>query len=374
MDRGIYPLELAARPRWLPALLSHQIGRKTLTGPELAQFLGDLGHLLSAGIELAPALSLVAATMSTPRIRALAEVLRDDVRTGSSLSDAMRASKTTLPSHVVALVRASEISGALGKGLVLAADSQTRNAALYSQLRTALIYPAFLAVALSIALSVLLGVVAPAIEEMLAGNMSRVAWPTRIVIAVGHVVHDHFLFLALLGLGLSITAAAILRRRSVKGRVEKGLLRVRGVGSVIIAAESARIANLLSLMSLAGVPLADALSLACSGARLITSEAALAEATLKLRRGVRLADALASVPTVSARTLALIQIGEMTGRLGPMLHEAAQDAERRVATTIDRFLALLTPVMTLVFGAIAGFVLFAIMTSILSINDLARPS
>jgi general secretion pathway protein F len=374
IDRGLYPLEVAPGRRRIAALLSLQVGRKSPTGPELAQFLGDLGNLLSAGVELAPALGLVAATIGTPRIRKLAEGLRDEVRNGASLSQAMRASKTPLPVHLVALVRAAELSGALGNGLLLAGDAQRRSAALYAQLRTALIYPAFLAVALTLAIVVLIGVVVPAIEDMLGGNLARVSWSTRLVIAAGHLLRDHVTVLALLALALPVALALALRRRALRAKIERVLLRLPGLGGLIIAAESARIASLLALMSLAGVPLADALELSRSGGRMVISELALTDATLKLRRGVALADALASVPTITPRTLALIQIGEAAGRLGAMLQQAAQDAERRVASAIERFLALLTPVMTLVFGAIAGFVLYAIMTSILSINEFTRVS
>ena len=51
--------------------------------------------------------------------------------------------------------------------------------------------------------------------------------------------------------------------------------------------------------------------------------------------------------------------------------EAAQDADRAISTMTDRALALLPPAMTLCFGAIAGFVLFSMMSAILSVNDLA---
>ena len=92
---------------------------------------------------------------------------------------------------------------------------------------------------------------------------------------------------------------------------------------------------------------------------------------MKLREGARLHQVLSAVPTLSARVLALVQIGETTARLRPLLEEASRDAEYRVSIAIERALAMLTPAMTLVFGAVAGFVLYAVMTSILSVNDLA---
>jgi type II secretory pathway component PulF len=104
---------------------------------------------------------------------------------------------------------------------------------------------------------------------------------------------------------------------------------------------------------------------------LVVSRNGLAAAAAKLREGAKLCDALTDVSALSARSLGLIRIGEATGRLGTLLEEAARDAEERVAIAIERTLVLLTPAMTLVFGALAGFVLYAVMTSILSVNELA---
>jgi general secretion pathway protein F len=91
----------------------------------------------------------------------------------------------------------------------------------------------------------------------------------------------------------------------------------------------------------------------------------------RLREGARLYEALGSVTVLGPRVLALIRIGEITGHLDVLLSEAARDAEQRVTMAVDRMLALMTPVMTLFFGSVAGFVLYAVMTAILSVNQLA---
>jgi general secretion pathway protein F len=371
IERGLYPTDITRGSRRLEALLKMQIGGRALSDAELGQFLGDLGHLLEAGIELATALSVLASPVSAPRTRNLAASLLTDVRAGCHLSQALRQSSLVIPAHVITLANASEASGTLGKGLCIASDALRRSATLRAQLLTALIYPLFVAIALIFALLVLIGVVVPAIEGMFAGNASRLPWQTQVLIATSHGLRGHTAFVVILFLGFAIAATALVRNTRVRQQLELLALRVPGLGGLLRTAETARISNLLALMHSSGVPLASTLELCQSGGRMCVSQASLSEAAVKIREGSSLASALMRVPTILPRTLALIDIGEATGRLGPMLQEAASDTERRMSVAIERFLALLTPALTLVFGAVIGFVLYAVMTSILSINNFA---
>jgi general secretion pathway protein F len=165
--------------------------------------------------------------------------------------------------------------------------------------------------------------------------------------------------------------ALALRNDRIRVGAEHLALRIPVLGSLMSAAETARLATMLSMLAASGLPLVNAMALVRDGGRLKLSRDALSSAALKLREGAKLHEALSDVPTLAARVLALIRIGETTGRLAVMLEEAARDSEQQVTTTVERLLALLTPAMTLLFGAIAGFVLYAVMTSILSVNSLA---
>jgi general secretion pathway protein F len=370
IDRGLYPIELTANEWSWTGLLNKRFG-SSLSTVDSAQILVDLGHLLGAGVELAVALSTTVATPAKQRVHDVLQHLLRDVRMGRALSDAMSGPAVGFPSHVIAVIRAGEISGTLANALMQAGGNLRQAAVLRSKVRTALIYPVCVSVAIAFAILVLVGVVVPALESIFADGLQRLPWQTRMLVLGGRFAREHVIALAALFFALSVGSYLLCKHPGARMRLEKVALRIPLVGHLLATAETARIATVLALLSSAGLPLVQAVTIARDCARLNVTRDAFLTAGLKLREGARLHEALGTVTVLGPRVLALIRIGEITGQLNVLLSEAARDAEQRVAMAVDRMLALLTPVMTLLFGSIAGFVLYAVMTAILSVNELA---
>jgi general secretion pathway protein F len=370
IDRGLFPIELSAS-KWSWTALLHKPLGNTLSSADSAQILVDLGHLLAAGVELAVALSTTVATPVKQRVRDVLQHLLRDVRMGRSLSESMAGLPAGFPSHVIAVVRAGEISGTLANALAQAGNSLRQAAVLRSKIRTALIYPICVSLAIAFAIIVLIGVVVPALETIFADGLQRLPWQTRMLVSVGRFTRQHVVALAALLVALTIGGYSLCKHASARMRLEQIALRIPVIGSLLATAETARIAMVLALLSSSGLPLVQAVTFARHCARLSITQDAFMTAGSRLREGARLHEALGGVTVLGPRVLALIRIGEITGHLDVLLSEAARDAEQRVTMAVDRMLALLTPVMTLFFGSIAGFVLYAVMTAILSVNQLA---
>lgn len=365
--RGLYPLDVSPS-RSLRGILNSDIRLQRLSRADIAQLLTDIGHLISSGIEVAPALTLVS-TSGASRTRRVVSQLLERVRKGNSLSESMRAERRTFSDYIIAVTRASEASNSLGPGLLRIADNLSKSAALRSQVQTALIYPACIAVAVVTAIAVLVIVVVPTLEGVF-GDHARLPWQTRFLVYLSDGVRTHYIAVVASVAAVVTTQAVLLRIPETKRQIEGVALNVPGLGEFLRTIETAQIATMLAMLTTSNIPLVEAVSMVRDGARFSISRIALEEAIAGLREGRRLHEALANVPTLSPRVLAIIQIGDSTGRLGPLLDEAARDAARRVSLSTDRVLALLPPVMTLIFGFVAGFVLYAVMTAILSVNTL----
>ena len=74
-------------------------------------------------------------------------------------------------------------------------------------------------------------------------------------------------------------------------------------------------------------------------------------------------------PTLAVQ---LVQVGEESGRLEPMMHKLADIYEDETRTALDQLVALLVPVLTLVIGVIIAFIVSSILFALFSINELAR--
>jgi general secretion pathway protein F len=370
LGRGLYPLDVSPQGS-LRSLLNSNVSLGGLSRTELAQLINDIGHLLTAGVEVATALALVKATGSK-KSRGPVNQLLERVRKGLSLSEAMREAPELFASHVVAVVAACEASSnALGPGLLRIADNLRKTTALRSQVQTALIYPGAIALAVGAAITVLITVVVPTLEGLFADHAAHLPWQTRFLISMSETIRQNYIkFSGLLCVAVAVPVVS-MRTPSLKIRIEQLALRLPVIGEFVRSVETAQVSTMLAMLAISGVPLVDAVTMTSRGARLLISREALTEAIGQLREGRRLHEALAGAAALSPRVLAIVRIGESTGRLGPLLEEASRDAERQVAIMTERTLAILPPAMTLLFGIVAGFVLYAVMTAILSVNTFA---
>jgi general secretion pathway protein F len=371
LDRGLYPLEITASSRSLAAILRTPLGGQRMSMADAAQVLGDLGHLARAGVEVADALAIMAATASRKAVGTHLSRTLAAVRRGASLSEALAEAGSVFPPHILAVIRAGELTGTIAVGLQHAASDLQRAITLRKQVQTALIYPACIAIAAFGAITVLLVVVVPTLQTLIDDATRRLPWQTRLLIELSNTLRTHGIAIVLLGAMSMGAGLSCLRNEGIRASLEQLLLKAPIVGLLIAAAETARVARLLYVLTAARLPLVVAIELIGNSTRLILSRQAFTTAALKLREGISLSQSLSDAPALSPRLLGLISIGEATGRLPELLEEAARGAEQTVTTAIERFLALLTPAMTVFFGALAGFVLYAVMTAILSVNDIA---
>jgi type II secretory pathway component PulF len=90
-----------------------------------------------------------------------------------------------------------------------------------------------------------------------------------------------------------------------------------------------------------------------------------------IQQGTALHRALRSEVTLPAIALQMISVGEEAGKLDRMLVRVALMLERQIQASIDRFMAALTPALTVGIALMVGAMIMPVMNAVLSINDLA---
>jgi general secretion pathway protein F len=91
----------------------------------------------------------------------------------------------------------------------------------------------------------------------------------------------------------------------------------------------------------------------------------------RLREGESLAERLSQAGLFPQIAIQLARVGEETGRLEPMLYEAADILDRDAQRTLERLLVLLVPIVTITMGLLVAGLVASVLVGILSLNDLA---
>jgi general secretion pathway protein F len=331
----------------------------------------ELATLLEAGETLESALALVAEDLDDAILgRTLAAVL-GKVRGGQALSEAMAGEPKTFSRLYVGMVRAAEATGRLGPVLGELADLRERQEELRRQLTSALVYPAILVATAIGAVAVLLLYVVPQFEPVFAGAGDRLPTATRVILDVAAGLRTHGPTLAItLACGLLVAIVA-LQLPQVRHAWHRLVLRLPGIDIAARERATAEICRGLSTLLQGGLDLPQALLMLREMVGNLAVAEALGRVAAGVRQGERLAEALGREGILVPMGQKLLRTAEESGRLQPLARYIAERFEQRIASRLKRFVTLLEPVLVIGLGGIVGGIVVAILTAVLSVNELA---
>lgn len=343
-----------------------------ISDADLGWLTRQLASLLAAGLPLEAALR---ATLEQAERRHVARTLaavRDDVRAGHRLGEALAAHPKDFPEIYQALVDAGEQSGNLAQVLERLADYIESRGALRNKVLTAFIYPVIVTV-VSIGIVIfLLSYVVPQVVGAFSQANQALPLLTRMMLSASDFAR-HWGMLTATGLA-ALFAAWRLRLRNPTARLawHARVLRLPVLGRYAMGVDVARFSATLAILTGSNVPLLTALNAARRTLKNCKLQAAVDEATNRVREGSPVAQALQAQRVFPPLLIHLVDSGERTGELPAMLDRAANvlsiELERRAMTMT----AILEPLMILIMGGIVLVIVLAVMMPIMEINQLVR--
>ena len=367
-DAGNIPLEVReADSGDSVGLVAALFKRATLREAQVVQFTQQLATLLGAGQPLDRALQILLDLPESEKARRMLERVRDQVRGGTPLSDALEAEHGSFSKLYVNMVRAGETGGSLDNTLARLGDYLERSRQLKSSVVNAMIYPAFLVGMVLFSLMILLIYVVPQFAPMFADMNVEMPLITKIVLAVGSTLQSFWwLIIALIVLG-----AGWLRRQMAdpvaRLKIDDRLLRMRVIGDVTRKIETARLSRTLGVLLKNGVPLLTGLATARNVMTNTVLAQAVGDAAEEVKTGGGLGYALAQSKRFPKLALQMISVGEESGELDTMLIKVADTFDVEVKNTLDRLLAALVPATTIVMTVVVAMIMLAIVLPIMNI-------
>ena len=367
-DAGNIPLEVReADGGDSGSLFAALFKRKTLTEAQVVQFTQQLATLLGAGQPLDRALQILLDLPESEKAKRMLERIRDQVRGGTPLSDALESEHGSFSKLYINMVRAGEAGGSLDDTLARLADYLERSANLKSSVVNAMIYPAFLVGMVLVSLMVLLIYVVPQFAPMFLDMGVEMPLITKVVLAVGETLQSFWwLILAVIVFGIGWFRRQMADPPS-RLKVDARFLKARVIGDVIRKVETARLARTLGTLLKNGVPLLSGLTVARNVMTNTVLAQAVGEAAEEVKTGGGLGYALTQSKSFPKLALQMISVGEESGELDTMLMKVADTFDVEVKNTLDRLLAALVPATTIVMTVVVAMIMLAIVMPIMNI-------
>lgn len=346
------------------------LARPGLGAAELALFTRQLATLLLAGVPLAEALGATARQTSAPRIKGLLLQVRAKVMAGHSLAASLAEFPEVFSELYRAMVRAGEHAGLLGKVLDQLAEYIERRHHLQQKVQMALLYPlALLAVALGV-VALLMGLVMPDLVALFQRSGAELPLLTRVLIAASAFVASWWWLLLLLAIAAALIARGLLRDEKWRLRRDAMLLRLPLAGRLLAAADTARFAATLSILTTSGAALVDALAIAAGvmGNRVLRTRTQ--GALVAVQEGGSLAQALEACECFPPLLTQMVASGESSGTLDTLLQRAAGTQERELELTLNALMKVLEPLIIVTMAVLVGAIVLAVLQPIMQMNTL----
>jgi general secretion pathway protein F/type IV pilus assembly protein PilC len=345
--------------------------RRKVKARHMATFYGQLADLLTSGVPLLRSLEILERQASQPGLAAVLRDVRADVADGTSLGDAMAKHPGAFTELATSMVRAGQEGGFLEDVLRRIADFTEHQEDLKAKVVGALAYPAFLAVAGTLVLFILVIFFVPKFEPIFAklDEKGELPWLTMALIGASHGVMSYWPFL----LGAVALGYFLFRgwARTEAGRVTLDRVRLKApaAGKIYLHLALSRFARIQGTLLQNGIPLLQALKIAkdSTGNRVLAE--AIDQAAENVTAGNSLAAPLQACAYFPRDVVEMVAVGEESNSLEKVLLDIANTLEKRTGRQLELFVRLLEPLMLLV---MAGFTLLIVAGLLLPVFKMSQ--
>jgi len=334
--------------------------REKLAPLEFLTFNQQLATLLRAGMPILQSLELLQHAQSAGVLKEVLARVLEDVRSGSSLSDAFAAQGGLFPPLYCATVFAGERAGELVSVLTRFVSHQQMLEGIRRKVTSALTYPLVL-ICLAMGLVVLLMTyVIPRFASFFLGFSADLPLITQVVIGTASFIQAHLPW----EIGGVIAAWVVVRRwaRTEAGGVamDRAKLRVPFVGSIFHLLGLSQFVRSLGTLLAGGTPLVNALEIASSVVTNRAINTPLTGVAPSVREGQPLWSSLEGTHLFPELSVAMVQVGEATGALEDMLFNVAQLYDESIEARLARVVTLIEPAVLILMGGVVAMLLLSI--------------
>lgn len=335
----------------------------------LVFFTRQLSTMFSAGLTLEKAITDLEKGEKNKKFSKVLRKISDDIRKGFSLSEAMEQHPGVFNPLYVSLVKAGEVSGTLHTVLDELAEYLEKIEDTRRKVRSAMAYPVFILVFLSLVVWALFYYIIPMFAKVYADFDAELPLPTQVAIKISNFITSHVIgtFLLLIGIFISLFMVTLTDRgRYIFDSIK---LKIPVVGSVIRNSIMSKFSRTFSILMAAGVPIMDTMELTENVVQNAVVEAGVRKARVMVKEGYGVANAFKKTGLFPATLLQMISTGEETGDMDKLLSKAAQFYEKLVDAVIDRLTSLIEPLLIVIMAAVVGGIIIVVYLPIFSLGE-----
>jgi type IV pilus assembly protein PilC len=365
-NRGLYVYSVESRNSLVSGMFNRS-RRRQVSGSDFLILNQQFNTLIKAGLPILKSLDLLSTRATSPKLRPVISQIRDRVREGKALSEAVDEAGVFSKVYSTAIL-AGEKSGNLSGVLEYYIAYQKVSTGVRKKILATLVYPILLVSVACIIVTYLVTVVIPKFALLYRDLGSELPGPTQLLISV--TVDYRYYLLGFIGAVIVGIILLFAWSRSEEGGAafDRLKFRIPIIGDTMLKFQVAQFSRTLATLLTGGTPLVAALSTASDAITSKLVRNTVSETTQMVREGESLHSALGSKGVMPDLALDMIEVGESSGALAPMLTSVAEFYEDEVNLRLSALVALIEPTILVFMGLLVAFILISLYLPIFSFS------
>jgi len=341
---------------------SRLIGGGKISRQDLINFCFHLEQLTSAGVPVVEGLADLRDSVENPRFREVVSGMIETIEGGRNLSQALGEYPEVFGKVFVSLVRSGEQTGKLPEVLKSLTESLKWEDEIAEQTKKLMMYPAFVGSVVLLVTFFLMLYLVPQMTGFIRNMGEEIPLQTRILIAVSSFFVNYWwaVMLAPFAAWFGLRAAARVYPQ-VEYAIDHYKITMPLIGPILRKIILTRFASSFAMMYASGITVLDAIRSAEEIVGNKPMENALRSAGQQIAEGKNMTAAFQEVGLFPPLVIRMLKIGENTGALDTALLNISYFYNREVKEAIGKLQAMIEPALTLLLGAILGWVMLAVL-------------
>ncbi|MDD3242719.1 MAG: type II secretion system F family protein [Eubacteriales bacterium] len=343
--------------------------RVRIPGKALAVFCNQAAAVLHAGVPIVQALEIMRSQTEHKQLKKVLMDVQEKIQQGRSLSAAFRDHEKRFPELFLSMVESGEASGTLEAALAQVGLTLTKEYKIVNRVKSALAYPtALLVLAVGVVLF-LMTVIVPRFADLYATSNAALPKLTQVMLSISNFLTTNVVAVVIALIAL-VTGVVVFARSTPGRRFNARLtLRLPLIGKQIVKVFSARFTRSLAGLSIAGVSITNALSIAGRNVGNLFISEKMEQVVNEVSKGRGIAASLQEIDIFPMMVIHMVRMGEESGTLDDMLRQAAEFYEEESDSAMARILAILEPVIIALMGVLVLVIVLSVVLPMFGIYN-----
>jgi type IV pilus assembly protein PilC len=339
---------------------------------EVSVFSRQFAVMINSGLTLLRSLQILAAQTDNKKLAAVIDSVRQDVESGSSLSQALARHPKQFNRLFVAMIRAGETGGVLDETLNQLAGTIEKQVELRGKIKSAMTYPAAVLGLVVMILTAMLVFIVPMFQGMYKTLGGTLPLPTKVLLLVSKIFVKWFPIIIIFDVAVIFALKKWVKTTKGRATWDALKLKIPVFGKLVHKTALARFSHTFAVLLRSGVPILEALEITSETVGNVVVARAIKDVQQGVKEGESIAKPLEGHAVFPPMIVQMMAVGEETGALDELLEKIAGFYDQEVEATVNALTSLLEPLLITVLGGAVGGMVISLYMPMFNIIKLIK--